>query len=107
MMRHISCSRERMRSPMRSPKGFLLRGILRGFETSAAGVAMPLAFAKIWEVGGDNGRAIVVVAGVQDQADRVPDPFGGFDGAEFVEHQHFGFEHGRRTSSSVAFTESL
>src|SRR5579864_2650220 len=46
----------------------------------------------VLEVRGDDGRAIVVVAGVQDQADRVPDPLSRLDGAKFVEDENVGFE---------------
>jgi hypothetical protein len=46
------------------------------------------------EIGGNDGGAVVVVAGIQNQAHRVPDPFRRFDCAQFVEHQHFGVEHG-------------
>src|SRR5215467_10462870 len=41
----------------------------------------------------DNRRSILVIARVEDQAYRVPNPFYWFHRAEFVKHQHFGFEH--------------
>src|SRR5882672_4970801 len=44
------------------------------------------------KIRGDDGRADVVVAGVEDKAHRVPNPFGGPHSSEFVEHEHFCLE---------------
>src|SRR5437667_10347997 len=49
------------------------------------------------KIGGDDCCAIVVVSSVQDQAYRVPNPFGGLDGAQFVEHQHLSFKNGTQS----------
>ena len=75
-----------MRSPMRSPR------VSSRAARARTGVALRRP-GRSSKVGGDDRGAIVVVAGVQDQAYRVPNPFGRLDGAQFVEHQHFGFEH--------------
>jgi len=49
---------------------------------------------QVVEVRGDNRGAVVVVAGVQDQADGVPHPFGWLYGAQLVEDKDVGVEHG-------------
>jgi hypothetical protein len=51
-------------------------------------------FAVVGVVGGDDGGAAVVVAGVEDVLDGVPDPVGGFGGTEFIEDEDFGVEDG-------------
>ena len=50
------------------------RGTRGGYCSADAGPG------PILKVGGDDGRAVVVVARVEDQADRVPDPLGGLYG---------------------------
>src|SRR5581483_10707757 len=47
----------------------------------------------IGEVRGDDRGAVVVIAGIENQTDRVPHPLRGFDRAEFVQNQDFGIEH--------------
>ena len=47
---------------------------------------------QIVKIGGNDGGAIVVVARIEDKADRVPDPFGWLDCSQFVECQHLGLE---------------
>ena len=66
------------------------------FAVSAArgGAAAVGAGGEVGVVGGDDGGAFVVVAGVEDEGDRVPDPVGGFSGAEFVEDEDLGVEDG-------------
>src|ERR1019366_7861655 len=68
-------------------------------ERGLAGGALGIGFGAVagWKVliiGGNDGGLLVVVAGVQDEGDRVPDPLVGFLGAEVVKHQHFGGEDG-------------
>jgi hypothetical protein len=46
----------------------------------------------IFEIRGDDGCAVVVVASVQNEADRVPDPLGRLDGAQFVEDKNVSFK---------------
>ena len=77
-----------MRSPMRSPRvsSRLLRRRARIPPAKGAGVGV---------VGGDDGGAAIVVAGVEDVGDGVPDPVGGLGGAELVEDEDFGVEDGR------------
>src|SRR5215831_10543530 len=47
----------------------------------------------IFKVRGNDGRPVVVVARVEDQADGVPHPFRRLHGAEFVQDQNIGFEY--------------
>ena len=44
----------------------------------------------------DNGGAVVVVARVEDEAHRIPDPLRRLDRAKFIEHQDFGIEDGTK-----------
>src|ERR1700690_2996747 len=48
----------------------------------------------VGKISRDDGRAIVVVARVEDQADRVPNPLARLHGAEFVEREYLGFKNG-------------
>ena len=70
-----------MRSPIRSPR--------LSARAAARTADPPLAPASrlIFKVRSDDGRAVVVVAGIQNQADGVPHPFGGLHGTEFVEYK--------------------
>ena len=73
-------------------KGFPARGGESGRARRKLGCHHPRG-GFIGKVRGDDGGAIVVIAGIEDEADRVPGPFAGLDRAEFIEHQHLGFEH--------------
>src|SRR5205823_2745268 len=44
----------------------------------------------------DDRSAAVVIPGVQDMSDRVPNPVGWLRCPQFVEHQHLGLEYGRQ-----------
>src|SRR5258708_8864708 len=44
----------------------------------------------------NDGGAVVVVAGVQDEADGVPNPFGWLDRAQFVKRQNVGLKNGAK-----------
>src|SRR5262249_30039961 len=48
----------------------------------------------IFKVRGNDGRPVVVIARVEDQADGIPHPFRRLNGPEFVEDQNIGFEYG-------------
>src|SRR5258708_15360925 len=50
-----------------------------GCATTAASCSV--AFGKIRKICSDDGGTVVVVAGVENKADSVPDPFGGADRA--------------------------
>src|SRR5208337_2994364 len=50
----------------------------------------------ILEVRRNDGCAIVVIARVKNQADRIPNPFRRFYGAQLIEHQDVGFKHGTK-----------
>ena len=76
-----------MRSPMRSPR------VCSRAARSASDLAPPPA-AQVGVVGGDDGGLLVVVAGVEDEGDGVPDPLVGLLRAEVVEDQHFGGKDG-------------
>src|SRR5258708_10549159 len=77
----------------------LTNAVAQGFRAGGALSAGKLRAAIrvfgriIWIVGRNNRGAIVVVAGVQNQTHRVPNPFCGLDRPEFVEREHFRFEH--------------
>ena len=78
---HISARRERMRSPMRSP---------RVCSRAARWIGIGDAAGRLVSVvGGDDGGLAVVVAGVEDEGDRVPDPLVGLLRAQVVEDQDF------------------
>ena len=47
----------------------------------------------VFKICRDDGRAVVVIARIEDQAHRVPNPFGGLHGAQFVEHEDVRFEY--------------
>ncbi len=76
-----------MRSPMRSPRDSS-RVVL------ALSFSGPFEWGGVGVVGGDDGGALVVVAGVEDVGDGIPDPVGGLGRAELVEDKDFGFEDG-------------
>src|SRR5579862_2439429 len=62
----------------------------RGYEFAigeARGFALGCGIVEV--IGGDDGGALFVVAGVEDDADDVADPVGGFAGAEVVEDEDF------------------
>ena len=48
---------------------------------------------QVGVVGGQDSGPAVVVAGVEDMGDGLPDPLGRLAGPELVEHQHLGLEH--------------
>ena len=112
MIRHISCRRERMRSPMRSPRVSARVAASRGKRSGDSRRRL------IIEVCRNDGRAVVVIARIQDQADRIPDPFGRLNCSQFVQNQNVGLEHGaqerpvrssgrwRYRSSESAFSSS-
>lgn len=50
----------------------------------------------VFKIRGDDGGAVVVVAGVENEADGIPNPFGGLDRAELIEHQHVSLKHGAK-----------
>ena len=80
-----------MRSPMRSPR-VSARVAARAGRNSAicAGGGLILKIRR------DDRGAIVVVARVQDQADRVPNPFCRLHRAQFVQHQNVRFKDGTK-----------
>src|SRR5581483_207186 len=47
----------------------------------------------VLEIGGDDRRPVVVVAGIQDETYRVPNPLGRLDRAQFVQDQHLRLKH--------------
>ena len=80
---HISVRRERMRSPMRSPR-------VCSRAARSASVFSASAGRQVFVVGGDDGCLFVVVAGIQDQGHRIPYPLVGLLRAQIVQHQHLG-----------------
>src|SRR4051794_2196845 len=48
---------------------------------------------QIGKIGSNDGRPLIVVAGIQDVAHCLPNPFRRLDGSQFVEHQHFCFKY--------------
>ncbi len=76
-----------MRSPMRSPR-------VCSRAARSASVCAPPPAAQVGIVGGDDGGLLVVVAGVEDEGDGVPDPLVGLLRAEVVEDEDFGGEDG-------------
>jgi hypothetical protein len=70
-------------------KGFFAHGARGGVSTDSTGL-------EVGVVGGDDGGPLVVVAGIEDVSDSVPDPLGGFGGAELVEDEDFGFKDGAK-----------
>ena len=86
-----------MRSPMRSPRvSRAEEGWARppGSSGVACEASSKRAGGLVFEVGGDDGGSVAVVAGVEDVEDGVPDPGGGAGGAEVVEDEDFGVEDG-------------
>src|ERR1700722_948351 len=70
---------------------FFQRVFARGGDEFAVGEARGFAGGSgiVEIVGGDDSSAFFVVAGVEDDADDVPNPVGGFAGAEVVEDEDF------------------
>src|ERR1051325_5743041 len=71
----------------------------RFFAGSAEGAATLGVVARtrgrrVGKVGGEDGRALVFVARVQDVAHGIPNPFRRLDRAQLVEHQHFSLKDG-------------
>ena len=70
---------------MRSPSELLAGGALGIAQSRRSG-------RQVVVVCGDDGGLAVVVAGVEDERDRVPDPLVRFLRAQVVEDEHFGGE---------------
>src|ERR1700733_4424734 len=78
-------------------ESLFLRRIFGGFRASRPYIStQSFAFGEIGIVRGDDGGAIVVIPRIEDQADRIPNPFRGLDRAQSIENQHLALKNGSK-----------